>query len=239
MHNVHQDHGEDFLGNLTWHWRARRWRWNGHGHCRYLKGFVPGASTHPQRGDGPVLAEEGQPPALSERIRRLRAWEIALGWVYSRPSHYYSPVIFSSLLCTVIPKYLTGMPASRNTRSRSVLPATFALEVAARPRNPIIAAAQTARRTFRCALARLALLTHLPRVTLAQRLNELAASNSDGLLGYVQRLVYGMQSLSSIVADRDEDYRLLRQNLFERFGAGSQLPTEFPVVKLSPPESCK
>lgn len=32
---------------------------------------------------------------------------------------------------------------------------------------------------------------------------------------------------------------MLRQNLFERFGAGSQIPTESPVVKLSPPEICE
>ncbi|KAF8318998.1 hypothetical protein DL93DRAFT_2225426 [Clavulina sp. PMI_390] len=54
-------------------------------------------------------------------------------------------------------------------------------------------------------------------VSLAQRLNELATANADGLL-------------------EDEEYRLLRQNLFERFGAASQVPTESPIVKLSPPD---
>lgn len=32
----------------------------------------------------------------------------------------------------------------------------------------------------------------------------------------------------------DEEYRLLRQNLFERFSAGSDIPTEAPVVPISP-----
>ncbi|KAF8333513.1 uncharacterized protein EI90DRAFT_3153694 [Cantharellus anzutake] len=50
--------------------------------------------------------------------------------------------------------------------------------------------------------------------TLAQRLKELANANADGLLG-------------------DDEYRLLKQNLFERFGAGSQLPAESPVVRVS------
>ncbi|KII86808.1 hypothetical protein PLICRDRAFT_55729 [Plicaturopsis crispa FD-325 SS-3] len=48
-------------------------------------------------------------------------------------------------------------------------------------------------------------------VTLTQRLNELAVANSEGLLN-------------------DDEYRLLRQNLFERFATGNQVPTEAPVV---------
>ncbi|KDQ09898.1 hypothetical protein BOTBODRAFT_506136 [Botryobasidium botryosum FD-172 SS1] len=54
-------------------------------------------------------------------------------------------------------------------------------------------------------------------VNLAQRLNELAAANADGLLG-------------------DDEYRLLRQNLFERFGAASQVPTETQIVKVPRPD---
>ncbi|RDB17964.1 hypothetical protein Hypma_000784 [Hypsizygus marmoreus] len=53
-------------------------------------------------------------------------------------------------------------------------------------------------------------------VTLAQRLNELAMANSEGLLN-------------------DEEYRLLRQNLFERFAAGTAVPTETPVVPIARP----
>ncbi|KAF8489385.1 hypothetical protein JB92DRAFT_3013407 [Gautieria morchelliformis] len=52
-------------------------------------------------------------------------------------------------------------------------------------------------------------------MSLAQRLNELAVANADNLLN-------------------DEEYRLLRQNLFERFSAGSDMPTEAPVVPISP-----
>ncbi|KAF9219237.1 hypothetical protein BS17DRAFT_741041 [Gyrodon lividus] len=47
--------------------------------------------------------------------------------------------------------------------------------------------------------------------TLAQRLNELAAANAEGLLN-------------------DEEYRLLRQNIFERLASGSSVPTENPVI---------
>ncbi|KAG6831650.1 hypothetical protein H0H87_004600 [Tephrocybe sp. NHM501043] len=54
------------------------------------------------------------------------------------------------------------------------------------------------------------------RMTLAQRLNELAAANSQGLL-------------------TDDEYRLLRQNLFERFAMSATVPTETPVVPVSLP----
>ncbi|KAF9534509.1 hypothetical protein CPB83DRAFT_844347 [Crepidotus variabilis] len=52
-------------------------------------------------------------------------------------------------------------------------------------------------------------------VTLAQRLNELAIANSEGLLN-------------------DDEYRLLRQNLFERFSTNTDIPLETPVVPLTP-----
>ncbi|KAG6333785.1 hypothetical protein ID866_5296 [Astraeus odoratus] len=51
--------------------------------------------------------------------------------------------------------------------------------------------------------------------TLAQRLNELAVANSEGLLS-------------------DDEYRLLRQNIFERLASGSSVPTESPVIALNP-----
>ncbi|EIN12706.1 hypothetical protein PUNSTDRAFT_118426 [Punctularia strigosozonata HHB-11173 SS5] len=55
-------------------------------------------------------------------------------------------------------------------------------------------------------------------LTLAQRLSELATANAEGLLD-------------------DDEYRLLRQNLFERFASGSAAPTEEPVVRLGPTSS--
>ncbi|KAI0766384.1 hypothetical protein BD413DRAFT_152399 [Trametes elegans] len=58
--------------------------------------------------------------------------------------------------------------------------------------------------------------TDVITVTLAQRLNELATANSEGLLS-------------------DDEYRLLRQNLFERFATGSAVPTEAPLVPMSRP----
>ncbi|KAH9936241.1 uncharacterized protein B0H18DRAFT_972998 [Fomitopsis serialis] len=56
--------------------------------------------------------------------------------------------------------------------------------------------------------------TDVVTITLAQRLNELAAANSEGLLS-------------------DDEYRLLRQNLFERFASNSQIPSETPLVPIS------
>lgn len=51
-------------------------------------------------------------------------------------------------------------------------------------------------------------------VTLAQRLNELAVANSEGLLN-------------------DDEYRMLRQSLFERFASSSTVPSEEPVVPVN------
>ncbi|KIY65230.1 hypothetical protein CYLTODRAFT_424537 [Cylindrobasidium torrendii FP15055 ss-10] len=50
--------------------------------------------------------------------------------------------------------------------------------------------------------------------TLAQRLNDLATANAEGLLS-------------------DDEYRMLRQNLFERFASSSTVPSEAPVVPVS------
>ncbi|KAH9924676.1 uncharacterized protein BXZ73DRAFT_50426 [Epithele typhae] len=60
--------------------------------------------------------------------------------------------------------------------------------------------------------------TDIITVTLAQRLNELATANSEGLLS-------------------DDEYRLLRQSLFERFASGSAVPTETSLVAMSKPLS--
>ncbi|KAJ3767632.1 hypothetical protein FB446DRAFT_707654 [Lentinula raphanica] len=51
-------------------------------------------------------------------------------------------------------------------------------------------------------------------MTLAQRLNELAVANDEGLLN-------------------DDEYRVLRQNLFERFAGNTTIPTEESVVPAS------
>ncbi|KAF7797027.1 hypothetical protein EIP86_008219 [Pleurotus ostreatoroseus] len=53
-------------------------------------------------------------------------------------------------------------------------------------------------------------------ITLAQRLNELAVANSQGLLD-------------------DDEYRLLRQSLFERLAGGSAVPSETPLVPVAGP----
>ncbi|THH20563.1 hypothetical protein EW146_g837 [Bondarzewia mesenterica] len=53
-------------------------------------------------------------------------------------------------------------------------------------------------------------------VMLAQRLNELATANAEGLLD-------------------DDEYRLLRQSLFERLANNSAIPSEAPVVPIAGP----
>ncbi|KIK54599.1 hypothetical protein GYMLUDRAFT_76938 [Collybiopsis luxurians FD-317 M1] len=59
--------------------------------------------------------------------------------------------------------------------------------------------------------ARSSTRTDTVTMTLAQRLNELAVANEEGLLN-------------------DDDYRLLRQNLFERFAGNATVPTEKSIV---------
>ncbi|GJE91759.1 hypothetical protein PsYK624_079100 [Phanerochaete sordida] len=58
--------------------------------------------------------------------------------------------------------------------------------------------------------------TDVITLTLAQRLDELATANSQGLLD-------------------DAEYRLLRQNLFERLAGGSTVPAETPLVPVAGP----
>ncbi|TFK74092.1 hypothetical protein BDN72DRAFT_893323 [Pluteus cervinus] len=56
--------------------------------------------------------------------------------------------------------------------------------------------------------------------TLAQRLNDLAAANDQGLLS-------------------DDEYRLLRQNLFERYSTAVIVPVEAPLVPIAKPSPHK
>ena len=69
------------------------------------------------------------------------------------------------------------------------------------------------------------------RITLAQRLSELATANSEGLLRYVHVSPRDVGML--IVRVSDDEYRLLRHDLFERFAGNSQIPTEAPIVPIS------
>lgn len=71
-------------------------------------------------------------------------------------------------------------------------------------------------------------------VTLAQRLNELAVANSDGLLRYVKRLFTFNKTLKLGFLNSDDEYRILRQNLFERFASNAAVPTETSIVPASP-----
>lgn len=67
------------------------------------------------------------------------------------------------------------------------------------------------------------------RATLAQRLNELAVANADGLLKYVSTILLFM-NWNLCLYYSDDEYRILRQNLFERFSTASEIPSESPVV---------
>ena len=69
-------------------------------------------------------------------------------------------------------------------------------------------------------------------MTLAQRLGELATANEQGLLECVvffSHLALGLTCAGS----SDDEYRLLRANLFERFANVSTVPSEAPIVRLS------
>ena len=76
-------------------------------------------------------------------------------------------------------------------------------------------------------------------MTLAQKLEELANANADGLLRFAAMYFFpvGADTLTSRIPPRsDDEYRVLRQNLFERFGSvAAQIPVEqSPITMLSP-----
>ena len=76
---------------------------------------------------------------------------------------------------------------------------------------------------------------------LAQRLNELADANANGLLECVlpppRRAIARSQSRLTPPPPfaSDDEYRLLRQSLFERMTAGTAVPQEVPVVPTAGP----
>ena len=67
---------------------------------------------------------------------------------------------------------------------------------------------------------------------MAQRLDELAVANSDGLLRWVSTFTDGLNGIN--FGYSDDEYRLLRQNLFERFSSHSTTPSEVSVVPVTP-----
>lgn len=74
----------------------------------------------------------------------------------------------------------------------------------------------------------------LCRMTLAQRLDELSVANSEGLLKCVlSPLAFLSDNASCIYLYSDDEYRLLRQSLFDRFASGSPLPSETPLVPVT------
>ena len=72
-------------------------------------------------------------------------------------------------------------------------------------------------------------------MTLAQRLGELATANEQGLLECVTRFHFFSKRTLSLTNTgcSDDEYRLLRANLFERFANVSTVPSEAPIVRLS------
>ena len=74
----------------------------------------------------------------------------------------------------------------------------------------------------------------LSRMTLAQRLGELATANEQGLLECVILFSFSFRGRTLTSNDySDDEYRLLRANLFERFANVSTVPREAPIVRLS------
>ncbi len=70
---------------------------------------------------------------------------------------------------------------------------------------------------------------------LAQRLNELALANSNGLLKYVFPYFALIEAQSQLLClfYSDDEYRLLRQNAFEEYSTTVVVPTEAPVVPVT------
>jgi len=67
-------------------------------------------------------------------------------------------------------------------------------------------------------------------MALAQRLNELATANSEGLLKYALALWLPVHLVTSISSD--DEYRLLRQNVFEQYSSNAVIPVESPIVPI-------
>jgi len=101
-------------------------------------------------------------------------------------------------------------------QSQPTLPLVAAMSIASRPsfdrHGPLPAPTRELRHPRSTNSVRPS--TDAVTMTLAQRLNELAIANDQGLLD-------------------DDEYRLLRQNLFERFTSNSAVPTEAPIVRMS------
>jgi len=67
-------------------------------------------------------------------------------------------------------------------------------------------------------------------MALAQRLNELATANSEGLLKYALALWLPAHFVTNISSD--DEYRLLRQNVFEQYSSNAVIPVESPIVPI-------
>ena len=67
-------------------------------------------------------------------------------------------------------------------------------------------------------------------MALAQRLNELAVANSEGLLQYAPMIWWDSWSWYFY---SDDEYRLLRQNLFEQYSGNATIPVESPLVPIT------
>lgn len=75
-------------------------------------------------------------------------------------------------------------------------------------------------------------------MALAQQLAELAVANSQGLLKYLY--LPRRHSCELISPSSDDEYRLLRQNLFEQHSDSALVPVEAPVLSVAGPgRNCK
>lgn len=79
---------------------------------------------------------------------------------------------------------------------------------------------------------------HKHSATLGQQLEALAAANADGLLEWVLSFSTTQAFPDDSHVFSDNAYRLLRQDLFQRFGPlAGQIPTEPGMVKMPLPST--
>jgi hypothetical protein len=71
-------------------------------------------------------------------------------------------------------------------------------------------------------------------MALAERLNELATANLEGLLRYTIALcAHCPVFCAHLLVSSDDEYRLLRQNVFEQYSGNMVIPVEAPIVPTS------
>ncbi|KAK7464723.1 hypothetical protein VKT23_005929 [Stygiomarasmius scandens] len=143
-------------------------------------------------------------PSLSERIKSTRA---KLSSSYAHSSSSSSAAADATVNTKTSRTVSSGTLGSTNYILNDPSSSTLSPSKTPADKDPTNAGSPTPRKT-----------TDTATMSLAQRLNELAVANSEGLLN-------------------DDEYRILRQNIFERFASNAAVPTENPIVPATPSRS--